>query len=164
MNKETKILVAVAYVIGVYLIFRNKKSAENKVVTSNPSTTTPNIVPAPITTNVKTPSNSLKEVLIENMPIVKRDSGGMPEPPLKRYSQVIRENYSLVPPQNDRQTNINNMFSTTDNNGIIRNPNSSYNESKFDDYVRRFKITQSEIDVAKSYYPNAALTKSNYMV
>ena len=54
------------------MIFRNKKSAENKVVTTNPSITTPNIVPASITTNAKTPSNSLKEVLIENMPIVKQ--------------------------------------------------------------------------------------------
>jgi hypothetical protein len=72
MNKETKILVAIAYVFGVYLILKNKKSSENKLVTSNPSANTPNIVPAPISPNVKSTDKLSKEVLIENMPIVKQ--------------------------------------------------------------------------------------------
>lgn len=72
MNKETKILVAIAYVIGVYLILRSKKSSENKVVTSNPSTTTPNIVPAQISPNIKSPIIFPKGLLVENIPIVKQ--------------------------------------------------------------------------------------------
>jgi hypothetical protein len=67
-------------------------------------------------------------------------------------------------PLTDRQTNVNNMFSTTDSAGVIRNQYSGSNGTKFDDYVTRFKITQAEIDVAKSYYPNAPLSKSNYKV
>jgi hypothetical protein len=68
-------------------------------------------------------------------------------------------------PLTDRQTNVNNMFSTTDSGGVIRNPySSSSNGTRFDDYVSMYNITQAEIDVAKSYYPNAPLTKSNYKV
>ena len=67
-------------------------------------------------------------------------------------------------PLTDRQSNVNNMFSTTDSSGVIRNPYSGSNGTRFDDYVNMYSITQSEIDVAKSYHPNAPLTKSNYKV
>lgn len=67
-------------------------------------------------------------------------------------------------PLTERQININNMFSTTDSSGIIRNPNSGSNGTRFDDYVSAYTLTQAEIDVAKSYHPNAPLTKSNYKV
>ena len=67
-------------------------------------------------------------------------------------------------PLTERQININNMFSTTDSSGIIRNPYSGSNGTKFDDYVSAYTLTQAEIDVAKSYHPNAPLTKSNYKV
>ena len=64
----------------------------------------------------------------------------------------------------DRQQNINNMFFTTDYNGIIQNPYSGSNGTRFDDYVIDFGITQLEIEAAKNAYPNAPLTKLNYRV
>ena len=67
-------------------------------------------------------------------------------------------------PLTARQTNINNMFSTTDSAGVIRNPYSGSNGTRFNDYVSSYSITQAEIDVAKAYHPNAPLTKSNYKV
>jgi hypothetical protein len=66
--------------------------------------------------------------------------------------------------QNTRQQNINNMFSTTDVDGVIKNPYSGNNNSKFDDYVIGNKVTQDEIEAAKKAFPNAPLTKSNYLV
>lgn len=61
MNKETKILVAVAYIIGVYLILRNKKA-----VTQTNIVNTPKVIPSP--SKVQT----LSGVQLENMPIVKQ--------------------------------------------------------------------------------------------
>lgn len=70
MDKETKILIALAYVVGVYLILNNKKKSQNQILNSNSNTKNPNLAPAPIL-----PSNplGLETVVptnkIENLPI-----------------------------------------------------------------------------------------------
>ena len=71
------------------------------------------------------------------------------------------QSVSLITP---RQQNINDMFSTTDAYGVIKNTYSGNNNSKFDDYVIGNEVTQEEVDAAKKAYPNAELTKANYLV
>jgi hypothetical protein len=98
-----------------------------------------------------TPSNTTPKVIVPSV---------VPSPVPSPVPSIPKPTAPLT----DRQTNVNNMFSTTDSGGVIRNPYSGSNGTRFDDYVSRYSITQSEIDVAKSYHPNAPLTKSNYKV
>jgi hypothetical protein len=72
MDKETKIFLAIVSGFVIYLVLKNNKFLQNKVVTSNLNTTTPNTVLAPITTNVKSPINFPKGLIVENIPIVKQ--------------------------------------------------------------------------------------------
>ncbi len=49
-----------------------------------------------------------------------------------------------------RMTNLINILKTVDAQGIIKNPSSVHNNQKWDDYVKTYSITQSEIDQAKA--------------
>jgi hypothetical protein len=51
---------------------------------------------------------------------------------------------------NTRQQNINNMYSTTDANGIIQNPYSSYDKTPFSDYVSQNAVTSEELQIARA--------------
>ena len=73
------------------------------------------------------------------------DGGGgggrlYPMPPIDLYFQP-----TAVP---TRQENINNMYLTTDENGIIQNPNSVYDKRSFSDYVSQNRVTSEELAIA----------------
>ena len=63
-------------------------------------------------------------------------------PPIDLYFQPIAVN--------TRQQNINNMYSTTDANGIIQNPYSSYDKTSFSDYVSQNAVTSEELKIARA--------------
>jgi hypothetical protein len=69
-------------------------------------------------------------------------SGFYPMPPIDLYFQPIAVN--------TRQQNINNMYSTTDANGIIQNPYSSYDKTPFSDYVSQNAVTSEELQIARA--------------
>jgi hypothetical protein len=69
-------------------------------------------------------------------------SGFYPMPPIDLYFQPIAVN--------TRQQNINNMYSTTDANGIIQNPYSSYDKTPFSDYVSQNAVTSEELKIARA--------------
>jgi hypothetical protein len=71
-----------------------------------------------------------------------RDSGFYPMPPIDLYFQPIAVN--------TRQQNINNMYSTTDANGIIQNPYSSYDKTPFSEYVSQNAVTSEELQIARA--------------
>ncbi len=51
---------------------------------------------------------------------------------------------------NSRIQNITNTLKTVDAQGIIKNPASAMNNTKWEDYVKTYNVTQAEIDQAKS--------------
>ena len=48
-----------------------------------------------------------------------------------------------------KQQQINNIYCSV-KNGIIKNPNSTFNNTSWDGYVKRYKVTAAEIAIAKS--------------
>jgi hypothetical protein len=69
-------------------------------------------------------------------------SGFYPMPPIDLYFQPIAVN--------TRQQNINNMYSTTDANGIIQNPYSLYDKTPFSEYVSQNAVTSEELKIARA--------------
>ncbi len=51
---------------------------------------------------------------------------------------------------NSRIQNITNTLKTVDAQGIIKNPASAMNNTKWEDYVKTYNVTQAEIDQAKA--------------
>lgn len=52
--------------------------------------------------------------------------------------------------QNAKMANIVNILKTVDSNGIIKNPASKLNNTKWVDYVKRYNVTPQEIEQAKA--------------
>jgi hypothetical protein len=70
------------------------------------------------------------------------DSGFYPMPPIDLYFQPIAVN--------TREQNINNMYASTDANGIIQNPYSVYDKTPFSDYVSQNAVTSEELQIARA--------------
>jgi len=80
-------------------------------------------------------TNLIKKVLIE------QEQGGADE----FWAGLIGSAIGLGP--NQRQKNINSMVCSTEN-GIIKNPHSKLNGTKFEDFAKKYKVKNGEYNLA----------------
>ncbi len=75
-----------------------------------------------------------------------------------------QDTYSPIQKANELKQKIQNLANiqkTVDAQGIIKNPNSEFNNTKFSDYIAKYNITQNEIDYSKKLTKIQKVTDDN---